>query len=74
MKLTEAQRRVLQLALSDGGKLEVGGQDGRQVRGDLIERLYSAGYLRMEGRQSFFSRLWSLTESGRAALREGEGE
>ena len=44
IRLTQAQKRALELAESDG-ELQIGGTDGRAVRRDVAERLVCLGLL-----------------------------
>lgn len=68
MNLPHAQRKALQKAVADGGAITIGGSNGRKVRRDVIERLWSAGYLELRG-GSMTEDDWVITQAGRDAIR-----
>jgi hypothetical protein len=65
----------LELAVSDGGVIEVGGPDGRKVRADVLDALCQAGMLDYDyGGVLHISRTYRLTDIGRAALQQSGRE
>ena len=68
--LTKARRRVLELALADGGSLLIGGLDGRKVRGDVLNALIDTGMLVFDvnGGIFNFTSAYRITDAGRTAL------
>lgn len=73
LRLTEAQKEALQLAIDSGGELILGGFHGQEVNTRVTNRLLQLELIRWGGLVSFGTGIrYLITEAGRQAIQQQE--